>query len=168
MNNRGFTLIELLVVIAIIGILAGAAYTAYVGLTTSAARSEAYGNLDSIHLLQKQYYADNGKYAGSNLYLGTEYSATPLSDTDEGIEDLLTDFRPGGCTLCDSPYGLHYTYSMSINFMIVDPSVPFADADARAINANESPCFIAVAEGIIGTRTEGDRFAIDCNNVKNY
>lgn len=158
MNKRGFTLIELLVVIAIIGILAAGAVTAYIGVTKQAARSEAYSSLKSIKLLQDQFYADNGVYSDH-----TDYEATPGDDSDNGIEDDLTDFKPGGCNGCTSPYGLNFTYSIDIGLRLNNPSVPWDNASVPLI-----PCFIASATGVAGTRTEGDVFAIDCNDTRNF
>ena len=125
MNKKGFTLIELLVTLAIAGILAGGAVTAYVGVTKKAARSEAYANLESIALLQEQFYADNGTYgpiSGENSF----YLATP-NDTDDGIgiEDFLPKFKPGGCIYCLFPHELDYMYRMFANSALNNPSVPF-------------------------------------------
>jgi len=163
MNKKGFTLLELLVVVAIAGILASLAVTAYVGVTKKASRSEAYAGLDSIYLLQEQFFADNGIYSDN-----TDYEATHGID-DKGIEDDLRDFKPGGCAPdvsidpCSSPYGLNYTYSIDIGVALNNPPTPWDDASVVQL-----PCFIASATGVDGTRTEGDIFAIDCNNIRNF
>ena len=62
MNNRGFTLIELLIVVSILGILVAISVTGYIGVTKKAARSEAYANLQSIRLLEEQFFAENACY----------------------------------------------------------------------------------------------------------
>ena len=62
MNKRGFTLIELLIVISIIGILAAISVTGYIGVIKKAARSEAYSNLQSIRLLEEQFFARTPSY----------------------------------------------------------------------------------------------------------
>jgi prepilin-type N-terminal cleavage/methylation domain-containing protein len=151
MNKNGFTLIELLITIAIVGILAGVAVTAYVGVTKKAARAEAYADLESIRLLQEQFYADNGDYIDNSWYL-----ATPDID-DGGIEDALPGFKPGG--------GVNYRYRTWPGQALDNPSTPTWFGDERI---DQDPCFIAFANGIAGTRAEGDLFVIDCNNERNW
>lgn len=169
-NEKGFTLIELLIVIAIIGILSAVATTAYVGSMKKAARSEAYANLETLRLLQEQFYAENGDYAVS-----ANYNAT--SADDGGIEDLLTGFKPGGCradggAACPQPFGLNYTYQIIQNVELPGGiiAVPYDGANVARI-----PCFIAIAQGFPGTRIcpaigdpNCDVFVIDCMNKKNY
>lgn len=138
-NNKGFTLIELLIVIGIIAILAVAATTAYVGSTLKAARSEAYTNLESLRLLEEQFFAENGVYTA-------------------GLA-ALPGFQPGA--------GTQFTYALILNDALVPPvAVPYNGATA----GGQIPCFIATATGNAGTRpgAQGDIFAIDCNNNKNF
>ena len=52
MKKHGFTLIELLITIAIIGILAGAATTAYIGSLKMAARTEGSTVFGNLRLLE--------------------------------------------------------------------------------------------------------------------
>ena len=160
MKNKGFTLIELLITIAIISILAGGALTVYTGVTTKATRSEAYANLQSIRLLEEQVYSDTGNYtpAGFQSYQATDPAAGGT------LEDLLPRFRPGGCVNCGAPYGLSYQYVIRGNFALNAPGIPFLPGQVQA----QTPCFIASAIGVPGTRSEGDSFAIDCNNVRNF
>ena len=86
MNNRdeikGFTLIELLIVIAVIGILSAIAIPAYIGVQTRAARSEAKANLQSLRLLEEQFFAENGDY-------------TAELDDIAAIKSVLPGFKPG-------------------------------------------------------------------------
>jgi len=150
MNKRGFTLIELLVVISIIGILSIVAVTSYIGVTLKAARSEAYSNLENLRLLEEQSFAENATYAG------------PAAN-EAAITALLPGFRPGT--------GLSFTYAIT---SVVDgvglPNpvpVPYDLSTANLLNAN-TPCFIATATGVAGTRVAGDVFTIDCNNIRNF
>jgi len=150
MNKRGFTLIELLVVISIIGILSIVAVTSYIGVTLKAARSEAYSNLGNLRLLEEQFFAENATYAG------------PAAN-EAAITALLPGFRPGT--------GLSFTYaitSVADGVGLPNPvPIPYDLSTAILPNAN-TPCFIATATGIAGTRVAGDVFAIDCNNIRNF
>lgn len=143
MNNRGFTLTELLVTVAIIGILAAVAATGYIGTVKSAARSEAYANLQSLRILEEQFFAENGGYSASAANVAA-------------IQALMPAFRPGT--------GLNFTYRITQNVSLTPPvPVPFAGATVAL-----TPCFVAVATGVAGTRVAGDVFAIDCNNNRNF
>ena len=152
MDKRGFTLIELLIVITIIGILSVVAVTSYIGVTLKAARSEAYSNLGNLRLLEEQFYAETATYAG------------PAAN-EAAITALLPGFRPGT--------GLSFTYAITsvadgVGLPTVGPvPIPYDGSTANLPNAN-TPCFIATATGIAGSRVAGDVFAIDCNNIRNF
>lgn len=155
MNKKGFTLIELLITIAIIGILAGAATTAYIGSIKKAARSEAFTNLDALRLLQEAFFADRALYA-------------PTAANVAAIQADLPGFRPD--------QNRSFDYATTQNFQLTGAggnttAVPPVTAASPA----GTPCFVAIATGIPGTRvcpdgpgTNCDVFAIDCNNNKNY
>jgi prepilin-type N-terminal cleavage/methylation domain-containing protein len=140
MDKKGVTLIELLIVIAIIGILAVIAVPAYIGQQRNAARTEAYSNLDNLRLLEEQYFAENGRYAPNPdatwTYKGTHGTA------DNGIEDVLTGFRPG------APSSLNFTYSLQ--------------------SSGTGTAFTAIATGRSNTRVASDNFWIDNNNNRNF
>jgi len=96
MDKRGFTLIELLITVAIIGILAAVAVTAYVGTTKKAARSEAYSNLESLRLLEEQFFAENACYYRTG---GACTNAT-ISDV-ASIQVFLPGFQPSTSRMFD-------------------------------------------------------------------
>lgn len=159
MENRGFTLTELLIVLAIISILAAIAIPAYIGQQRSAARTEAYSNLESLRLLEEQFFAENSQYAPTGG--GTiNYNATPAADN--GIEDVLPGFRPGGQAGL-AGLGLNFTYTLTQNFQITN-----ATNNPPTTAASANPCFVATATGNAGARVAGEVFAIDCNNNKNF
>jgi prepilin-type N-terminal cleavage/methylation domain-containing protein len=96
-SNNGFTLIELLVVVVIMGILSAIAVPAYLGYTKKAYRAEATSNLQSLRLLEEQYYAENASY-------------TPSKSGLADIHSVLKGFNPGA----DSQ--LKYDYAITQNF----------------------------------------------------
>jgi prepilin-type N-terminal cleavage/methylation domain-containing protein len=149
MNTKGFTLTELLIVIAIISILAMISVPAYVGQQKSAARTEAYSNLQNLRLLEEQFFAENGGYT---VNLGACAADNPgnVATIQTGGGDpanALTGFRPGN--------GTGYSYCIE------------QDIDLNGA-ATATPCFRASAFGNAGTRVGGDIFMIDCNNNRNF
>jgi type IV pilus assembly protein PilE len=141
-NMKGFTLVELIIVIAIIGILAMIAIPSYVGQQTRAARTEAFKNLESLRLLEEQFFSENAQY-------------TPSAANLAAIQAQLPGFQPGN--------NLNYNYSIVQNFAIDQPV-----ATPPTWGTAQTPCFTAIATGIAGTRVAGDVFAIDCNNNRNF
>jgi prepilin-type N-terminal cleavage/methylation domain-containing protein len=141
MDKKGITLIEMLIVVAIIGILAAVAIPAYIGQQTRAARTEAYTNLQSLRLLEEQYYAENGCYYSTG---GTCTNSTTAMDTLAEIQAVLPGFKPG------DDASLNYSYK------IETAGTPAASA------------FTATATGKTGTRVDGDSFWIKQDNTKNF
>jgi type IV pilus assembly protein PilE len=164
MNKQGFTLIELLIVIGIIGILAVVATTSYVGSMLKADRSEAYTNLESLRLLEEQFFAENARYTTSHGVAGSTVAIRDANllaiQTTAG--EALPAFQPGT--------GAVFSYRI-INTPLVGSALapPVAVPWAGAAVA-QNPCFIAVAEGVVNTRpgNQLDVFVIDCNNNKNF
>ena len=143
MDKKGVTLIELIIVVAIIGILAMIAVPSYLGQQKRAARTEAYSNLQNLRLLEEQYFAENGAYTASAANVAA-------------IQALLPGFRPGT--------GLSFDYAITQNVALTPPvAVPYGGATVA-----QTPCFIATAAGVAGSRVAGDVFAIDCNNNRNF
>ena len=143
MDKKGFTLTELLIVIAIIGVLAAIAIPTYTGQTKRAARTEAYTNLQTLRLLEEQYYAENGCYYRTG--------ATPVctNATISGVANIqaatfLPGFKPG------DDASLSFTYSIETTGTTV------------------ASAFTATATGKTGTRVDGDSFWIKQDNTKNF
>jgi prepilin-type N-terminal cleavage/methylation domain-containing protein len=142
-TDSGFTLVELLLVIIILGILGGIAVPMFLGQRTKAMQSEARANLESLRLLEEQFFAENGRYApwpnkaNPNSVGTTNYT--------ESSTDVLTDlpgFRPGDAS------DLNFDYSL-----------------VSLVNGTE---FTATAVGKAGTPVEGTTFSIDQDNVRNF
>ncbi len=144
MQKKGFTLIELMITIAIIGILAAISIPAYIGQQKNATRTEAYSNLQNLRLLEEQFFAENGSY-------------TTIGN--------LRGWRPGA----DANLAFTYNAGNVVGVGLPNP-VPLPYLTSATINlpSNTTPCFIGTAIGKTGTRVDGDGFAIDCNNNKNF
>jgi len=89
-----------MVTIAIIGILAAVAIPTYVGYGRKARRNAAWTDLESLRLLQEQYYAENNTYTNqmtdlSGFNPGTNaeysYSITLGNTTDFRVEATSPD-----------------------------------------------------------------------------
>ncbi len=96
-NKTGYTLIEILIVLAIIGILASIAVPLFLGQRTKAAYTEAKTNLESIRLLEEEFFAENNCYFrdAANACATTMLTYNGTLADDGGIEDFLPAFTPG-------------------------------------------------------------------------
>lgn len=146
---KGFTIIELLIVVSIIGILATIAIPMFLGQRTKAMRTEAMTNLESIRMLEEQYYAEEGEYTPD---LGVCSSGNPGNVAL--IKAELPAFKPGIAE------DLYFSYCIEKDL----------DYDGNITSAGADPyyCFRARAFGKANTAIEGQVLMIDCNNQKNY
>ncbi len=148
-NHDGFTLAELMIVVVIIGILVTIAVPAFLGQRTKAMRSEAMTNLESLRLLQEQYYAEAGTYTGNAGTCGADNNN--ISD----IQVELPGFKPGDGA------SLYFSYCLITNTTI----------DGTDTTAGGSPydCFTAQADGNSSySAIAGTVLKVDCDNDKSY
>jgi|SRR3989304_2816358 len=148
MNKKGLTLIELIIVLAIISILAAIAIPAYIGQQKRAARTEAFTNLDTLRLLEEQFFSENATYT---INLGACAADNPgnVNTIQTGGGDptnALPGFRPGT--------GANFSYCI--------------EQDINLAGAAQTPCFRTSAFGNTNTRVANDVFRVDCNNNKNF
>ncbi len=108
----------------------------YTGTIKKSARSEAYSNLQTLRLLEEQYFAENGCY-----YKDTSDSTCKTKTTDETVADIQTflpGFQPGN--------KLNFKYKI-------------------AVGANGAT-FTATATGTAGSRVAGETYTINNQNVR--
>ena len=98
-SSSGFTLIELMVVIAIMGILAAVGIPAYSGYVADARDKAAQSTLQSIALMQKNYYQDNFCYvvSGAGTDMGPQinqylFGSSEVESTTTPIDTTATNF----------------------------------------------------------------------------
>jgi prepilin-type N-terminal cleavage/methylation domain-containing protein len=143
LGMHGFTLIELLIVVAIIGILAGIAVPTYLGERKKAMHQEALSNLQSLRLLEEQYFAENGCY----YRVGTVCTDATINTTLNAgkvvfAAPFLPRFRPG------DDLSLRFTYSIT----------------TTTANGAVATAFRAIATGKPGSPVAGSIFCIDQDN----
>lgn len=157
-NKKGFTLIEILVVVAVIGVLAALGIPGYIGMQARSARTESYTNLESLRLLEEQFFAERGQYAPptpgpNNCTPWIFYNAS--TGLPNSLEDSLPAFQPGGCVGagCNPPYGLEFDYA-----------IQSCDTDGDG-SADQ---FTARARGTNGRIPNTEIYTVDWLNNKNY
>lgn len=77
-DDKGFTLLETLIVVALLAVVAAIGIPVYNGYITSTKESVAENNLRSVHLMELDYYSENGKYY-----------VTPSGDQTRQINNIL-------------------------------------------------------------------------------
>ena len=124
-NDLGFTLLELLVVIAIIGILGAIGIPAYEGYVTRAKETKAQNTLQSIYMMEKNFFSQNYCYYKSasatddttfinrDLFGSPPPSSGPIevgSKNDYYFYITGTAFScPGTSCICDSTNASDFT-----------------------------------------------------------
>lgn len=139
-NNKGFTLVELIIVVTIIGILAMIAVPSYLGQQSRAARTEAFKNLETLRLLEEQFFSENAAYPASAGVCAAD------NDNVAAIQANMPGFQPGT--------GLNFSYCVEMDVNLAGAATP--------------NCFRARAFGNTDSRVAGETFAIDCANNKTY
>lgn len=139
-NNKGMTLIEILITLAIIITLVSIAVPAYLGQQKRAARTEAFTNLETLRLLEEQFFSENATYTALLGVCGADNDNIAL------IQAALPGFRPGT--------GANFSYC-------IEQNINFA-------GGAQTPCYRASAFGNTNTRVANDIFRVDCNNNRNF
>jgi prepilin-type N-terminal cleavage/methylation domain-containing protein len=144
-NNLGFTLLELLVVIAIIGILGAIGVPAYQGYVTKAKESKAQNTLQSIHMMEKNYFSENFCYFKT------------VSTGDEGLSINTSLFKSS----IPSKGPIEIGSSNDFYFYITTTSPITTDSSICPI-ATSSNNYTVVAQSKISSVT----FTINNENIK--
>ncbi len=131
-NKLGFTLIELLIVIAIIGIIAGIAIPMFLGQRTKAMISEGRTNLQTLFVLQEQYYAENAIYAPQPTRLWVQYGRSGAD-----IVTFLPGFRPGNVADLNFHYWI-VTPAGGQTFQLLAIGKPGGSMDGKKFQLNEN------------------------------
>lgn len=109
-NNIGFTILELVVVVAIIGILGAIGVPAYQGYVTKAKETKAQNSLQSIYMMEKNFFSQNYCYyksasasddttnINSNLFGSTVPSSGPI---EVGSKNDYYFYVSGTSFVCD-------------------------------------------------------------------
>lgn len=138
-SKKGFSLVELMIVVAVMAILTCIAYPMYTGYVSGSRRSEASSNLETLRLMEEEYFGLNGRYS-------------PADGTYNGvaaIRGFLPDWQPG------APADMNYSYYVTV----AGGGTTFI---AGAIPQNDAPADAAIG----GAPVANTAATIDQNNAK--
>ena len=148
-KSSGFTLLELLLVIAIIGILGAVGIPAYQGYVTKAKETKAQNTLQSIHMMEKNYFSNNFCYFKT------------VSTGDEGININTSLFQSS--TPSSGPIEIGSTNDFYFYITTTSPITACTSADCSicpiATSANN---YTVVAQ----SKISGVTFTINNENIK--
>ncbi len=120
-NNLGFTLLELVVVVAIIGILGAIGIPAYQGYVTRAKETKAQNTLQSIYMMEKNFFSQNYCYYKS---------ASASDDTTFINRDLFGSTTPSSGPIVVGSKNDYYFYITGSAFSCTGTSCICSSANA--------------------------------------
>lgn len=113
-KQSGFTIVELLIVIVVIGILAALVVTTFSGIQRKARDTERETDIKAIHGQLEAYYAAENRYPSLDEINQVAPNTTWRSDNMKGLDaEALKDPKGSGPTLCATPSGTCYGYTVS-------------------------------------------------------
>jgi type IV pilus assembly protein PilE len=120
-NNTGFTILELVVVIAIIGILGAIGVPAYQGYVTKAKETKAQNSLQSIYMMEKNFFSQNYCY----------YKSTSATDDTTNINsNLFGSTIPSSVPIEEGSKNDYYFYVSGTSFVCAGTSCICTTANA--------------------------------------
>lgn len=126
-NQKGFSLVEIMITVAIMGILTAVAVPVYKDYIKTAKMSEAMSNLETLRLLEEQYFNDHGKYTGV---------VSKADILDPTKSPLKKGFKPGSNPKFEySIAGDNTTFTATAH----DPDGAIADFTINQDNARTGP-----------------------------
>ena len=148
-NYLGFTILELVVVIAIIGILGAIGIPAYQGYVTKAKETKAQNTLQSIYMMEKNFFSQN------YCYYKTYLTGIPGDDTININEQLF-----GSASSSSGPI----TVGSTNDYYFYVTGTPFICAGTSCIcSSNNSSDFTIFA---VNKATPSKIFSINHQNIK--
>lgn len=126
-SRNGFSLTELMISVAIMGILAAVAVPIYKDYIKDSKMTEAKSNLETLRLLEEQYYNDHGRYTGN-------VSKTTI--LDQSSSPFKKGFQPGSKLVFDYTItGNNTAYTITAS----DPAGAIGNFTINQDNARTGP-----------------------------